>query len=289
MTDAVEGSNVGSQPSALSEREREILVLVGAGLTDKEIADELYISIATVRSHPRPDPGQDRVPTPPRSDAAGAPARGSTGVGAADPDDAGGVHGRPAARTLPSTLDLLSRLQIVERDVELARMNEALQQVSECKGPQLVLVSGEAGQGKTTLAAAAARSAWAAGACVLFGHCEEDLPAPYQLFVEAFEPLRESRATWQLWRSIRPYAAELVRLVPQLATRLAPRGSQRKPPMPIPSATCFSLRSFRSSPPSRASDNQSSWSLDDLQWADRGSLQLLREHRDRLSEETSDS
>jgi DNA-binding CsgD family transcriptional regulator len=35
----------------LSEREREILALVGAGRTDRGIAAELYISVATVRSH----------------------------------------------------------------------------------------------------------------------------------------------------------------------------------------------------------------------------------------------
>jgi pSer/pThr/pTyr-binding forkhead associated (FHA) protein len=35
----------------LSDREREILVLVGKGRTDQRIADELYISVATVRSH----------------------------------------------------------------------------------------------------------------------------------------------------------------------------------------------------------------------------------------------
>ena len=33
------------------EREREILALVGAGRTDREIAEELFISVATVRSH----------------------------------------------------------------------------------------------------------------------------------------------------------------------------------------------------------------------------------------------
>jgi DNA-binding CsgD family transcriptional regulator len=36
---------------ALSEREREILALVGSGRTDRQIADALYISVATVRSH----------------------------------------------------------------------------------------------------------------------------------------------------------------------------------------------------------------------------------------------
>jgi len=40
-----------ARASGLSEREREVLTLVGAGRTDREIADELYISVATVRSH----------------------------------------------------------------------------------------------------------------------------------------------------------------------------------------------------------------------------------------------
>jgi pSer/pThr/pTyr-binding forkhead associated (FHA) protein len=46
----------GEQPednrgALLSHREREILALVGTGRTDQEIAQELYISVATVRSH----------------------------------------------------------------------------------------------------------------------------------------------------------------------------------------------------------------------------------------------
>lgn len=40
-----------ARDTTLSEREREILALVGAGRTDRQIAAELYISIATVRSH----------------------------------------------------------------------------------------------------------------------------------------------------------------------------------------------------------------------------------------------
>ena len=38
---------------------------------------------------------------------------------------------------------------------------------------------------RPTLVAEAARSGFDAGACVLFGHCEEDLATPYQLFAEA--------------------------------------------------------------------------------------------------------
>jgi pSer/pThr/pTyr-binding forkhead associated (FHA) protein len=38
-------------PVALSEREREVLVLISQGLTDKVIAERLFISANTVRSH----------------------------------------------------------------------------------------------------------------------------------------------------------------------------------------------------------------------------------------------
>ncbi len=35
----------------LSVREREVIALVGEGCSNKEIADKLYISSATVRNH----------------------------------------------------------------------------------------------------------------------------------------------------------------------------------------------------------------------------------------------
>jgi len=37
----------------LSEREREVLALIGAGRSNSEIAGELYISMATVKTHVR--------------------------------------------------------------------------------------------------------------------------------------------------------------------------------------------------------------------------------------------
>ncbi len=61
---------------------------------------------------------------------------------------------------------------------------DACKRVAAGESREVLLVSGEAGQGKTTLVAEAARAAFGAGACVLFGHCEEDLATPYQLFGE---------------------------------------------------------------------------------------------------------
>ncbi len=71
---------------------------------------------------------------------------------------------------------------IVGRDTELEVVAESAKRVTEGEGREVLLVSGEAGLGKTTLVAEGARAAFAAGACVLAGHCEEDLASPYQLF-----------------------------------------------------------------------------------------------------------
>lgn len=38
-------------PEELSEREHEVIKLVASGLTDRQIGDELFISVDTVRTH----------------------------------------------------------------------------------------------------------------------------------------------------------------------------------------------------------------------------------------------
>ena len=66
---------------------------------------------------------------------------------------------------------------------------------------KLVLVSGEAGIGKTRLAAEVARRALDRGSTVLYGRCDEGLAVPFQPFVEALTQVVRSRPASSAARS----------------------------------------------------------------------------------------
>ena len=163
---------------------------------------------------------------------------------------------------------------VVGRAAEIQTMTDAVKRVAGGEGREVLLVSGEAGLGKTTLVAETAHAAFDTGACVLFGHCEEDLATPYQLFAEALGHYVTHAPEEQLLAHVEAHGSELSRLAPTLASRI------------------------RDLPPSKATDSDTerfllfaavvgllgSMSreqpvvlvLDDLQWADKGSLLLLR-------------
>jgi DNA-binding NarL/FixJ family response regulator len=53
LIDVAEGISVPSEPSSseLTRREREVLHLLATGLTDREIAETLFVSPRTINSH----------------------------------------------------------------------------------------------------------------------------------------------------------------------------------------------------------------------------------------------
>ena len=113
-----------------------------------------------------------------------------------------------------------------------------------------------------------------AGACVLFGHCEEDLATPYQLFAEALGHYVTHAPEEQLLAHVETHGSELARLVPALADRI--------PDLPPSKATDSDTERFLLFAAvvgllAAASEHQPMvLVLDDLQWADKGSLLLLR-------------
>ena len=169
---------------------------------------------------------------------------------------------------LPAHLERRPTVGLVGRAAEIRSMTDAGKRVFSGEGREVQLVSGEAGMGKTTLVAEVARLAFDSGACVLFGHSEEGLATPYQLFAEALGHYVTHAPEEQLLAHVEVHGSELVRLVPALASR-------------IPDL-----------PPSKATDTDSErfllfaavvgllaegsalqpivLVLDDLQWADNG-------------------
>jgi class 3 adenylate cyclase len=175
---------------------------------------------------------------------------------------------------LPGRLAVHPAVGVVGRAAEVSAITNAVNQVGAGAGRQIYLVSGEAGLGKTTVAAEAARSAFDAGACVLFGHCEEDLATSYQLFAEALGHYVTHAPEERLAAHVQAHGSELSRLVPALNSRI--------PDLPPSKATDSDTERFLLFAAvvgllTMAAEHQPVLLvLDDLQWADKGSLLLLR-------------
>jgi class 3 adenylate cyclase len=202
--------------------------------------------------------------------------------GLPDPVETVEVRWEPLAQTesvvsvpLPARMAVLPQAGVVVGlSHELKAVASAVQRVQDNGGLEVVLISGEAGQGKSTLAAEAGRIAHGRGACVLFGHCEEDLATPYQLFAEALGHYVTHATEDQLLTHVATHGSELSRLVPALSRRLSD--------LPVSRATDsdserYLLFSAVVGLLSTASKEQPLLLVfDDLQWADNGSLMLLR-------------
>ncbi len=174
---------------------------------------------------------------------------------------------------LPGRLARRPTVGVVGREDELQFIGDAYKRVVSDEGREVLLVSGEAGLGKTTLVAEAARMAFEDGACVLFGHCEEDLANPYQFFAEALGHYVSHASNEEVRSHLEAHGTELSRLVPTLrtlpglaASKATDADSER---YLLFAATVGMLASISKQQPVILV-------LDDLQWADKGSLSLLR-------------
>jgi hypothetical protein len=139
---------------------------------------------------------------------------------------------------------------------------------------RMVVVSGDPGIGKTTVAAELALRLHAAGALVLYGRWDEEALAPYQAVREALGTYAAASPKRLLRVDLAGQAEDLARLLPDLGARI---GGVRAALVDDPDAERR-----------RLFDAVTHWLgavatrhpillvLDDLQWAERSSLLLLR-------------
>ena len=139
-----------------------------------------------------------------------------------------------------------------------------------------MLISGDAGIGKTRLLAEAAAQLHADGWPVLFGRADEERLVPYEPFVEALRQLAD-RAHLGLRpdEALPAVAAPLATLLPEFEPLLP---DERPPVWDDPEAGRYRLFVAFATVLSRVvAEQRLALVLDDLQWADGPTLRLVRE------------
>jgi class 3 adenylate cyclase/tetratricopeptide (TPR) repeat protein len=180
---------------------------------------------------------------------------------------------RPSPIPLPARLAARPWATFAGRDLEQDRIAQAIKAV-EVGERRVVLISGEPGVGKTTLAAEAARTAYSEGSTVLYGRCDEEIRVPHQPFVEALGHYVAYAPEAELTAHITDHGGELARLVPALARRVtelpAPRTTDADSERYLLYGAVGHLLAAASA------EAPVVLVIDDLHWADTSTLLLLR-------------
>jgi DNA-binding SARP family transcriptional activator len=181
------------------------------------------------------------------------PAGAAGAVGAANAPEAGSGVATPAP--------------FVGRDAELAVLGAAWDRAAG-GARHVVVLTGEAGIGKTRLATEAARRVSAQGGLVLFGRCDEEAIVPYQPIVEALDGYVAATPADELPALGEAARAELAAVLPSLDGPRAAGGG--------PDGRARLFDAVTSLVASAAADRAVLLVLDDLQWADDDTLLLVR-------------
>jgi class 3 adenylate cyclase len=159
---------------------------------------------------------------------------------------------------------------LVRREEPLAALEDALLEARRGHG-RLVVLSGEAGIGKTRLANELTRQARRLGSAVLGGGCSEaELSLPYLPFVEAIGNYLADEDLGLLREQLGPAGAELSQLFPQFSEGRATEGSDD--PGQAKLRLFEAILSLLAIP---AADRGLLVVIEDVHWADDSSRQLL--------------
>lgn len=178
----------------------------------------------------------------------------------------------PSVVPLPTPLASSRVTGFQGRSPELESLSDALR-AAVTGERRVALVAGEEGMGKTALVAEAAAAAHAAGATVLYGHCDQDLGLAYLPWVEALTGLVAHDSPGLVER-LGVHRAQLARLVPTVAESLDDLPAV---PPADPEAERFVLfRAVVAALEAAAARAPVVIVLEDLHWADKPTLTLLR-------------
>ena len=209
----------------------------------------------------------ERLLTPAAGSASAAPAEG----------------GRRALE-LPADLRERSQAPLIGRQRELAELTRLWERAADAgsaspggpgwRGPRILCLAGEAGIGKTSLAAELARRVHEDGGTVLAGRAPREALVSYQPFLEALQHYFHVAPPAELRASVSDFGPELARLVPELRRRLPELSPE---PARDPEGERYRLFEAVVGLLSAVSVRSPILLLlDDLHWADRPSLLLLR-------------
>ncbi|HEY1358439.1 MAG TPA: AAA family ATPase [Thermoleophilaceae bacterium] len=266
--------------------DEQLSIRVGVSLGDATVEDGDYFGMPSIEAARLCDAaGSDQILTTElvrmicaRGDQTFTPVGDLDLKGIPEPVAAFEVRWQPLGSALggmplPGRLHGVPPIGYVGREVERRRAAELWDAVRAGRR-QALLISGEPGIGKTRLAAHTAVELHGSGAAVLFGHCSEELGAPYEPWIEALAHYVEHAPQEVLDEHAERRGGDLTRLVPRLASRVEavpePSASDPETERYLLFGAVLGLLEDASR------DAPLVLVLDDLHWADAQSLALMR-------------